>query len=229
MTLMGRTYLLVALAVAPAFALLIFNHRVALQQQEADAEAQALRSAQLVSGELNEILEGVRSLLGAAAQSPVVQSFQEPACTEYLHRLERISPNSGAIAAFDETGLTRCGGTAGVNVADRAYFQSALASKGLVIGEYTVGRASGVPVLPLALRFQMPDGAAGVIVAGLRLDWLWEHHSPPKPSRRESRQRRTQLNLRYVRLSRTDALTPSCTVQKTSEKDAFRATSSRSV
>jgi hypothetical protein len=44
MTLTARICLLVSLAVAPAFALLVLDHRQSVQLREAEAEQQALRS-----------------------------------------------------------------------------------------------------------------------------------------------------------------------------------------
>jgi two-component sensor histidine kinase len=78
---------------------------------------------------------------------------------------------------LDATGRFRCGFTApnapDDNFADRPYFGEALAATGPVIGEYTVGRASGRSVLPIALALHDKAGNVdGVIVASLDLIWL---------------------------------------------------------
>jgi two-component sensor histidine kinase len=177
MTLTARVLLLVALAAAPTSALLIYDDYKSLQQREADAEQEALRSARLVSAEMDQIFRGIESLLRAAIETPMVSTFQSSECTDYVERLEGIHPNAGRIVAVDSTGQVRCGATAGlVSAADRAYFRIALESDELVVGSYTIGRASGAPILPLAVRFRSSDGP-GVLVAGLRLDWLREHFS----------------------------------------------------
>jgi hypothetical protein len=59
MTLTARVFLLVALAAAPTSALLIFDNYQRLQQREADAEQEALRSNRLVSAELDQIFKGI--------------------------------------------------------------------------------------------------------------------------------------------------------------------------
>jgi hypothetical protein len=177
MTLTARVFLLVALAAAPTSALLIFDNYQRLQQREADAEQEALRSTRLVSAELDQIFKGIESLLRAAAQTPMVSAFQNPECTDYLRRLEGINPNAGRLVAVDATGQVRCGATARLTgVADRDYFHAALKSDDLVVGGYTIGRGSGAPILPLAVRFETSEGT-GVLVSGLRLDWLREHFS----------------------------------------------------
>lgn len=175
MTLRARIYLLVALAVAPAFALLIVDHSNNLQLREAEAESEALRSTWLVSAELEQVFKGVEALLRAAAQSPAVGSFRTPECTEYLTQLEQVNPSAGSIIAFDALGRMRCGrGDPSTTVADRDYFRDSIKADGLVMGTFTIGRASGVPILPLALRMQTSEGP-GVLAAGLRLDWLRAH------------------------------------------------------
>jgi two-component sensor histidine kinase len=177
MTLTARIFLLVALAAAPTSALLIFDGYQSLQQREADAEQEALRSTRLVSAELDQIFAGIETLLRAAAQSPIVRTFSDQ-CTDYIKRLEGINPNAGRLAAADATGRVRCGATAAeiTTVADRDYFRAALASADLVVGSYTIGKGSGEPILPLAVQFESAEGP-GVLVAGLRLDWLLAHFS----------------------------------------------------
>jgi two-component sensor histidine kinase len=176
-TLKARILLLVALAMTPTSALLVFDSYRSLQEREADAEQQALRSARLVSAEVAQIFKGIENFLHAAAHNPVFGDFQNPECTDYLKRLEDINPKLGRFAAADATGQVRCGSTAGLfNISDRTYFNAALNSDGFVVGGYTIERGSGEPILPLAVQFKTVDGS-GVLVAGLRLEWLREHFS----------------------------------------------------
>lgn len=177
MTLAGRVLLLVALAVAPTSALLIFDDYQRLQQRKADAEQEALRSARLVSAELDQIFRGVETLLRAAAQTPMVSAFDDPECSSHLKRLEGITPNAGRLIAVDAGGVVRCGATEGLtSIADRAIFHAAMETGDLVVGGYTIGRGSGAAILPLAVQYATAEGT-GVLVAGLRLDWLSEHFS----------------------------------------------------
>jgi two-component sensor histidine kinase len=177
MTLKARIYLLVVLAVAPAFVLLIFDHYRTIGQREKEIEQQALESTWLVTNDLNEIFKGIESLLRAAAQTPAISGFQSPECSDYLKRLEQIHPSAGWIAAADSRGVIRCGRNATVNsVVDRDYFAAAMKTKDLVVGSYTMGRVSGVPVLPLAVQIETTEGL-GVLFAAIRLEWLREHFS----------------------------------------------------
>jgi two-component sensor histidine kinase len=175
MTLRARIYLLVGIALAPAFALLIFDHYSSLKYQESQAEQQALRSTWLVSSELEQVFRGIESLLRAAAETPMVSKLERKTCSDYLARLERLTPSAGMIVAADDRGIVRCGAS-GISavIADRDYFSAALQTDELVVGTYTIGRSSGLPVLPLAIRVQSVDGPA-VLVAALRLAWIRKH------------------------------------------------------
>lgn len=173
MGLLGRVYLLVALAVVPAFVLLAFTHVQELQQRQAAAEEEALRSARLVAGEFEQVLEAAARILSTAAAAPTVRSLKEPDCTAYLRRVQETIPSAGATAVADPNGTIRCSAWTDVSVADRPYFQEALGSGDLIVGTYTIGRGSGDPILPLALRFEADQGPA-VIITGLNLEWLSE-------------------------------------------------------
>lgn len=168
----SRIYLLIALAVMPAFALLAYDHARSLQREAAAAEQQALQSSLLVSAELDQIFKGLFALLLAAAEAPMVRTLEAPICTEYLRRLESINPSAGWIVAADGQGTIRCGrpGVTG-SIADRDYFSGALNTNGPAIGSYSIGNVSGVPILPLAHQFETSEGP-GVLVVGVRLDWM---------------------------------------------------------
>lgn len=175
MTLRLRIYLLVAMAIMPALALIAYDHYRSFQDQVEEAEQQALRSTLLISAELDQMFAGLNNLLRAAAQTPMVRNFQNPDCTLYLERLEQINANAGWIAAADDSGSVRCGrgSDASLGIGDRDYFAAAQKSDELVIGTYTIGRASGVAILPLAIRIETFEGV-GVLAAGIRLEWIRE-------------------------------------------------------
>jgi two-component sensor histidine kinase len=175
MTLMARLYLLVFMAVAPAIALLFYNDWAERAQRQADAEAQALRYARLLSGEMERLFEGARAQLSAVAEAPVVQGFQEPECGRYLNRLENSNPATTSVSVYDLNGDRRCSDVARVNIIDRSYFRRALQSDEFIVGEYTLGKTSGVAVLPFALRIKREGQVIGVIVTTLRLEWLRQH------------------------------------------------------
>jgi hypothetical protein len=175
MTLMARLYLLVFLAVAPAVALLFYNDWAERAQRQANAEAQALRYARLLSGEMERLFEGVRAQLNAVTAAPTVQNFRAPECGQYLTRLEGSNPATTSVSVYDLKGDRQCSDVARVSITDRSYFQRALQSDEFIVGEYTVGRTSGVAVLPFALQIKREGQVIGVVVTTLRLEWLRQH------------------------------------------------------
>ena len=172
MTLLARLYLLVLLAVAPATVLLVYNDWADGQRRRQEAQADALRYARLVSGEMDRLFEGVRAQLATVTETLAVREFRDGECTAFLARLEGSTPATTSFSVYDTTGRQRCTARSPVEIADRPYFRQALKTSAFIVGEYTVGRTSGVPVLPFALRMERGGEVIGVIVTTLRVDWL---------------------------------------------------------
>src|SRR5690606_17501982 len=55
---------------------------------------------------------------------------------------------------------------------DRDYFQKAISTRSYVVGHFTESRMSGEPVLPVAMPILEGDSVDGVVVTGVRLEWL---------------------------------------------------------
>ena len=176
LSLRVRLLVLTAVALVPALAILVYNEVALRRSCEAEVHALALRFGQLASLELQGVIEGLEGLLLAIARAPVVRSFENEPCRNYLADLQIQSPHVTAITVIDLQGAVRCRtdkAGEGRRLEDRPYFKEALATDGFVVGEYTVSRISGRAALPLATPIRDDSGAAaGVLVAGLDLDWL---------------------------------------------------------
>jgi serine phosphatase RsbU (regulator of sigma subunit) len=76
----------------------------------------------------------------------------------------------------DPAGNVRCSAIplrSQVNVADRPYFQAALATRGFAIGDYQIGRITGQPALNYAYPISNTHGdVEAVVFAAQGLDWL---------------------------------------------------------
>lgn len=172
----ARLYALVLIAVLPAVAFLALNEVEIRGDLTRRAEAEALRSARQVAGEIESLVENARALLVAVAQDPGVRERSDRTCQEFLAALGRESPHLAGFSVVDPEGYAVCvarPGRTGTSIADRPYFRRALAEGRFVVGERLTGRASGQAVLPFALRFEGAGAApGGVVVSGLRLEWL---------------------------------------------------------
>src|SRR5262249_52013691 len=86
--------------------------------------------------------------------------------------------NYSLIGAADREGRIFCSSrpVAYPSVAHEPFFTRAMAQDGLAVGNYWADQDSGLKITHFALKFDSDDGhTAGVVFAGLDLDWLSEH------------------------------------------------------
>jgi PAS domain S-box-containing protein len=176
MPLQARLLLLILIAVLPAFAILIYNQHELRTAREAETHEEALRHARAVDDELQRIVAGARDLLLTIAYSPAVRTANWPDCNKYLDELAGAYPAYNRLIIADRTGRIVCASfrfPPEQSMETRAHFQEALGSGKFTIGTFTVGRSSGEAILPFAEPFRGgTDEVAGVLISGLRLDWL---------------------------------------------------------
>ena len=175
-TLLARLLLLVGLALLPALGLQVHAELSAGRERERLVHEDALRLACLVAAEQERVIEGARQLVTALGKAPPLLAGDFEACREYLSDLLREFPRYANITATDREGRITCSVLAdgpGRSLADRAYFRDAMRTGGFVVGEHIVGRASGRSSISFAQPYLGRDGlVAGVVLAGLDLDWL---------------------------------------------------------
>ena len=170
-----RLFLLTLAALLPAVAVLAYIQINIRESRTLEVRDLALRSATLAASEIERITEGVGAVMRAVGQAPTVRRFDDTDCTAYLRDLLPALPQLAGITVLDVTAQLRCSSTrrAFTDFSDRPYFKEALASPEVVVGEYTVGRATDRRVLPLAFAMRGADGKPlGVIVASIDLEWL---------------------------------------------------------
>ncbi|MDX6749478.1 histidine kinase dimerization/phosphoacceptor domain -containing protein [Geminicoccaceae bacterium 1502E] len=169
MSLLTRLYVLVVLAVAPAMAILAWSTFSMAQQREADAEREASRAASAISDELGSILGGIRALLVAGAQAPVLREGAQPRCERFIEGVAPHFAELASIALYDMRGKPLCGSRPLSLPPD--FVEVAAGSSGLVQGPWLAGGPGGM--LPFALGVRTLAGEpAGLIVAALDLGWL---------------------------------------------------------
>lgn len=173
---MKRKLVAVAVAaLAPVVAMLAYGEVATRQQRNEEIRAQATQAARQASSEIDRIIEGLHSLLIAITAMPAVGSLDPANCTPVLESIGKRVPNIRMIFVLDGQGRAVCGNSAGpsnISFADRDYFQKAISTRGFVVGHFTESRMSGAPVLPVAMPILDGDAIAGVVVTGIRLDWL---------------------------------------------------------
>jgi two-component sensor histidine kinase len=180
MGLRVRLFLLVLIAVLPAIAIQIYNEIDLRRAREQEIHEEALRRANAVATGMLDILDGSRQLLVALARLPSVQAMSPEPCRTALATMLAELPGYTTVSAIDRAGRMICTAVGDVSppplVKDRTYFRDALQTNGFVVGEFAVGRATGLNALPVAQPIHLVSGeTVGVLVAGVNLRWLEGH------------------------------------------------------
>ncbi len=123
-----------------------------------DARLTAGRLAESFARQQQALARSAQNLLSALALFPEVQALDVPACTRLFQNFNQANPRLVNIALVDPEGnaLASALPFSKVNLSGRRDFILASTRLRFSAGEYSVGRASGVPVLPFALP--VPDG-----------------------------------------------------------------------
>jgi PAS domain S-box-containing protein len=162
----------------PAF-ILIYLSNVEQRQLAAErAQDDALALVRSVAAQQDQFIAETRVLLTTLAQMPQIHPEQRESCNANLAELSQGLPYH-FIGVAKTTGEVVCGSPepqSAANIADRLYFQRALASRYFTAGDFQLGRSTGQPILVFAAPiFRNNDTAAsiqGVIIASIELTWL---------------------------------------------------------
>jgi len=170
-----RLVLLVVLASLPPVLLTLHIARQERQRQTAALRQRSHDIIQLAARQEDEMIAGTRQLLRAVAESSQVQSARWGNATKLLRSLFDCPryANLGVIKTNGDVVASAVPLAGAVNLADRSFFQRALSTGGLSIGNYQVGRITGKPSINLGYPVFDPSGQAqAVVFAALDLDWL---------------------------------------------------------
>ncbi len=163
--LRARLSLVIALALIPAALFLLLDSISIRRQVEAGAQAELLSQAQFVADAYGKELDEVQRVLGAIALYPEVQSGDAASCSARLAQVaELYQPQLRGFGVSDLDGAMFCtsapiSGT--INIADRRWFREALSTGQFAIGDYSIGRPSGLPLL--GLGYPVVDGEGKIV------------------------------------------------------------------
>ena len=171
-----RLVLLVVLASLPPVVLTLHIARQDRQRQTAALRQRSQDMVNLAARKEDEMIAGTRQLLRAVAASSQVQSARWSDCTKSLRTIFADYPryaNLGVIKTNGDVAASAVPLAETVNVADRSFFQRALSTSDLSIGDYEVGRISGKASFNLGYPVLDPSGQVqSVVFAALDLDWV---------------------------------------------------------
>ncbi|MBM2844630.1 MAG: domain S-box [Anaerolineales bacterium] len=175
-SLRARLLLLVLLVAFPVTLLWGFSALQIRQQALLDAESFVLQAARGAVREHEALAQGARQLLPALAANHAVVALDGPACSSEFAALLSQYPFYANFGAMDVDGLIFCSAlpfTPPIDSSDRFYFQRAMASGGFAIGEFQIGRITGIPTVNFGYPAFDADGTiVAVVFAALDLSWV---------------------------------------------------------
>ena len=182
MPLTTRIVALVSLALVPALAIQGYNEYALRSARSEAVRGEAMRAARSVAADLGQFGRGTRQVLGILAEVPEIRSKAPEACTAYLKTLPGKIPGVFFFGVTDADGSIVCntlGSPRGsYTVADRGYFQVAMRTGDLAVGDLVTGRITGIPTVQFAQAIVGSGGhAEGVVIASIDLTYLAEHQA----------------------------------------------------
>lgn len=177
MTVTRRILLLVLLALAPVVAVQIYSEQSLRASREDRVRSAALRYAGAISADLTQFADAARQVTELLATVPAIRDHDSEACTSYLGTAAAKITGAIIIVVTDETGSVVCnsrGAAKGAySLGDRPYFQRVMATGTPAIGEYVIGRGTGLPTIQFAHPLRDAGGSiVGLINLGFDPEWL---------------------------------------------------------
>jgi two-component sensor histidine kinase len=167
MSLRFRLSVLVAIAVAPPLALTAYNTYAWRGVLERDAEGDMLASAQQVSAELAQLLDGARDIMLTLVKHPAVPDREEE-CTAYFKSVIADLPIYREAAVIDRDAKFHCSTIPippTLDVRDRLYFNGPLQTGEFTVGTLTIGRVTGERSIHVSMPYRNRAGeGTGVAV-----------------------------------------------------------------
>lgn len=178
MSLTARMFLLVLIAVLPALGIQAYNEYDLRASRSEDIRQRVVQITKQFGEEMGELREGARQLLVALGQLPAVKGHQGEACNELFASTKAKFTNYTLLAAADANGNIFCSSSrlSYASVAEQPFYKRAMANDGLAVGNYWVDPSTGQKMIHFAERFYDANGqVAGLVFAGLDLEWLSQH------------------------------------------------------
>ena len=172
-----RTRLLVLslIGVLPALGVIVYTQSVERGQVRARTLDDNLRLTRLAARQPASIIEGAQHLLQTLAQFPALSS-DVASCRSVLRNVVRDHPGYSNLFVVDPGGAVQCSSRPEeqpLSVLDRPWFQRAVQSRAIVVGDYQISRATGSPDIIVAYPVVGTAGAVErVLGAGITLDFL---------------------------------------------------------
>ncbi|MBE0457131.1 EAL domain-containing protein [Pseudoalteromonas prydzensis] len=159
----------------PGLIVILFSLWHAKETALQESRQQALTIAKQLAEQQTALLKEIENFTVQLAQlinEDITRSNQ--GCPDYLLKIQKLNPEIANIGIVNLQGNATCiiKGRANINIADREYFQNAIATKSFAIGFFQNDRSMNTPSVnfayPLIDQHQQVYGA---VVTVINLDW----------------------------------------------------------
>ncbi len=168
-SLRARLSLIMILALIPAGIFLIYDVIAVRRDVRVAAEADLVRLSQIAARSYSQQLDEAHRLLATIALFPEVHADNPSACAARLGQMVALNqPKYQGFAVVDLDGTVLCSSpqiTATVQMADQLWFREALRTGEFAVGEFSIGRPIGVPILGLGYPVVDQNGKVVRVVA----------------------------------------------------------------
>jgi signal transduction histidine kinase/HAMP domain-containing protein len=169
----GQFMLVIFLAILPMIGLTVYTDIASNQILKIDAQNSILRVANLSAIEQQRLIDAGGQILLALSHVPEINSKE---CGKFLSDTIAEFPAYSTIFVLDSRGTLQClsGSYSGnPDFSGRSYFERAVQTKKLAIGDYQLGRISGKYILPVALPILDASGNVKKVIAlGIDITWV---------------------------------------------------------
>jgi two-component sensor histidine kinase len=173
-SLSSRLFVVTAVALVPAVAIAVSNIITVQRDQTAGLHDDALRTAELVSLEVEQTFAGLESVLRTLAAAPVVRNSEPVGCSTLLADTVLAVGFVAELYILNEDGRIRCSSVpaASLDLVPQDIVAQANAERPIA-GTFHRSNAASAPRLPIALRIGNGSGdTPGIAVAHLDLVWM---------------------------------------------------------
>lgn len=175
MSLTHRLLALTLVASLPGLAAVGYGLFDLRNTRYAEVRSEALRNAQVVASEIDQIFDGIQGALRTVAEADEISGASSTVCTDYVVRVRPHIEPLTALLIVGMDGNIRCisePSLASPNLSTRDYFREAVDRRKFAIGSFTASKLSDRNVIPMAVPIIRDSKVEGAVLAGLDLEWL---------------------------------------------------------
>jgi signal transduction histidine kinase/ActR/RegA family two-component response regulator len=183
-SLRSRLLLLSMIAVVPAVGLILLTQSSERNRARARTLEDNLRLTRLAASQQAAVLDAAHDLLLTLAHFPSVRAADPAGCNELLPGIVKDHAGYSWLTVITADAFPFCSSSPmdSLPLRDRAWFQRVIQTRATSVGDYQLGRVSGVPTIVVAQPLLTPSGdVERMIIAAIDLDRLTELVAATEP------------------------------------------------